>query len=245
MKEKLLLFAILCLAPACTSIPSSTTSDIKEINSIQEAAIVFQQARQDDLFVFDVDQTILEPVEPVMQAWFRNNPELCKINDDFFAFLKTKKNAEEYEDLFFSRAQLKAKNQPIEQTLIDAILALQKRSVKVIALTAVSTGKFGLIDRYEKWRYQELLKLGVDFSRSFEQQEIKFDELQNSEFAAKYKARKGKAPSPAIFYKGIACSSSFPKGVVLKVLLEKLGWKPARVYFLMIAANTSNLLYVE
>lgn len=225
--QQVLVSVILFLFPSCSSIPS----DIKEINSIQEVKDVFKQATQDDLFVFDVDQTILEPAEPVMQAWFCDNPKLGKINADFFAFLKTKNNAVEYEDLFDSKALFKTEIEPVEQALIDAILTLQKRSIKVIALTALETGKLGIINRREVWRYNQLLKLGLDFSRSFEPQEITFCDLQNSEFAAKYKDRKGKDPSPALFYRGIACSSTFPKGVILKILLEKLSWKPARVYF--------------
>ncbi len=221
------LFYMLAILPAC----SFSKSDIKEINSIQEVKSVFDQASPSDLFVFDVDYVILESIDPVGQARFVNNPELKKITDDFFAFMKAKKNGEEHWDLFLSKMILKTKVHPIEQALIDAILAIQKRRIKVIALTLVSTGKIGLIDRLEEQRYEELLTLGLDFSSSFEQQEIRFDELQKTEHAAKYKAERDKDPTPVVFYKGIACASYFPKGVVLKTFLEKVKCKPSCVYF--------------
>lgn len=221
------LFYALSILPAC----SFSKSDIKEINSIQEVKSIFDQASQDDLFVFDVDQVILEPEEPIMQARFYNNPEFKKIIDDFYEFFKAKKNGEEHWDLFFSKMRLKLKAKPIEQTLIDNILALQKRNIKVIALTSLEPGKVGLIDRLEVWRYKQLLSLGLDFSTSFASQDIKFDELQKTEHAAKFKTKNGVASRSAVFYKGVACTGCFPKGIVLKTLLENVECKPSCIYF--------------
>lgn len=221
------LFYMLAFLPACSFFKSS----IKEINSIHDAKSIFDRASSNDLFVFDVDQVILEPEEPIMQARFYNNHEFKKIIDDFYEFFKAKKNGEEHWNLFFSKMRLKLKAKPIEQTLIDNILALQKRKIKVITLTSLEPGKVGLIDRLEAWRYKQLLSLGLDFSASFASQDIKFDELQKTEHAAKFKAKNGENPRSAVFYKGIACTGCFPKGIVLKVLLENVGCKPSCIYF--------------
>ncbi len=221
------LFYMLAFLPACTFFKS----DIKEINSVKEVKSVFDRASQNDLFVFDIDQVILEPSEPVMQAQFYDNPEFKKIIDNFYAFFMAKKNGEKHWDLFFSKMRLKVKAQPIEQKLIDNILALQKRNIKVIALTALEPGKVGVIDRLEDWRYKQLLGLGLDFSSSFAAQDIALDELQKTEPAAKFKAKNGENPRSAVFYKGIACTGCFPKGIVLKAFLEKVKCKPSHIYF--------------
>ena len=220
------LFFTLAILPAC----SLLESDIKEINSIQEVKSVFEQATQDDLFVFDIDQVLLEPEDIPLQPRFYENPKLKKIFDDFDTFIKTKNNSEEYRKLTFSKSMLQCKIQPIEKALIDNILAIKKRNIKVIAFTAYHTGKFGLIERLEEWRYELLLSLGLDFSASFVPKEIMFDELQKTEHAVKYKYEKRCDPSPTIFYKGIICTL-FPKGVALKAFLEKIKYKPKCVYF--------------
>lgn len=217
----------LTLFPAC----SFFKSDIKEINSIKEVQSIFDTATKDDLFVFDVDDVILEPTEPPIQSRFHQNKELDKIIDDFMAFRKTKGKGVGFTGLFFSKMSLKIKFQPVEKKLIDAILAIQRRNVKVIALTALNTEKCGLINRLEEFRYKQLLDLGLDFSKSFKQQDVKLDELQETEFAAKYKAKTGRDAKPVVFYKGIACTSIFPKGIVLKTILEKFGYRPAQIYF--------------
>lgn len=205
---------------------------IKEINCIQEANMVFEQANKDDLFVFDIDGVIFESIEPMMQyGLYLNNPELRKIFDDFNAFILTKENPEEYRKIIASKIRLKSKNQPVEKALISNILNLQKRNIKIIALTAFKTGEFGLIEHLEDWRYKDLVNLGLDFSLSFEQQKILFDELAATEYHSKYKIANGDEPSPAMFYNGVVCTSCYPKGIVLKAFIEKIGWRPNRIYF--------------
>jgi FMN phosphatase YigB (HAD superfamily) len=212
---------------------SLSNPKFKEISSIQEVKAVFEQATANDLFVFDVDNVLFEPEDPTLQSRFHKNIEFKKILDDFRAFIKTKENAEKYDALIFSKFMLKAKIKPIEIALINNILTMQKRNVKVIALTALDSGKFGVLDSLEEWRYKQLLSFGLDFRSSFTLQNLKFDELAQTEYAAKYKAEKRKYPGRAVFYKGILCStgSSYSKGIVLKAFLEKIGWKPARIFF--------------
>ncbi|HBS48386.1 TPA: hypothetical protein DEO28_00275 [Candidatus Dependentiae bacterium] len=204
--------------PAC----SSSKPDFKEINSIQEIKTIFEQASQNDLFVFDIDDTILESSEPIRQLRFTNNTELQKIKDSFREFMKKKYNSTESLTLFLKNRELKNKIQPVEKALIENILALQKKKIKIIALTMRNIGG--------EERYQQLLSLGLDFSHSFEQN-FSFDELQKTEYATKYKTAKEIDTNPAIFYKGVAFTGSFSKGVVLKIFLEKLSWKPTQIYF--------------
>jgi DNA-directed RNA polymerase subunit F len=220
-------FYILAFLPACTF----SWSDIKEINSIQEVKTIFEQATQNDLFVFDVDGVILEPEDLTTQSYFCEKPEFKKILNNFDAFIKTKKNPEEYDSLFFSKLFSKMKPQPIEQKLIENILNLQRQNIKVITLTALTTGKCGIVEKLEDVRYKHLLSLGIDLSSSFVLKSIRLDELQKTKYAAEYKTKKGKLPPSAMYYKGIICSSHYPKGVALKAFLETIGWQPKQIYF--------------
>lgn len=211
---------------------SFVKSEIKEINCIHEAEMVFEQATKEDLFVFDIDDVLFEPIEHMMQSrFYLSDPELKKIFDNFNTFILTKKNPESFRKTIASKIRLKSKNQPVEKALISKILSLQKRNIKIIALTSFKTGEFGLIEHLEDWRYKDLVSLGLDFSLSFEQQKILFDELATTEYPSKYKIEKGVDPSPAIFYKGVACTGCFPKGIVLKAFIEKIGWRPSQIYF--------------
>ncbi|MFA6527321.1 MAG: DUF2608 domain-containing protein [Candidatus Babeliales bacterium] len=231
IKKCLLLSTLVCFLPTYNSTPSTVTPNIRDINSIQEVKDDFQHARQDDLFIFDVDDTILEIADPGRQTRFCNNQELKKCEDALTAFFEKKPEAKEKLNAFLSTRKEKEKVQPIEKTLIDAILDLQKRNVKVIALTAHHTGPHRLIKRIEEWRYKQLLTLGLDFSSSFPQQEVAFDTLQETDYVISSRYKEGSTILPAGFYKGIVCSSLYPKGIVLKSFLEKIGWPPARIFF--------------
>ena len=101
----------------------------------------------------------------------------------------------------------------------DEIQALQKRSIKTIALTAQFTGKYGEIERFEQWRFEKLGLLGIKFNSSFVEQEIKLDAL------ASYKN------NYPIFYQGILCANTVPKGDVLGAFLDRIEWQPERVIF--------------
>ncbi len=221
-----LLLATLTLLPSCFP-PTKKVQEILSIDSIEEAKTFFEHATPEDLFVFDIDEVIFEATEPLLQPRFFENPAFKSIIDEFYAFAKTKKESEKYVDLLASKIFEKAAIHPVEKALIDNILALQRRNIKVIALTAIGGGKFGVIEQWEEWRYQQLLSMGLDFSASFAQQQIGFDELQKSDCTIHY----GTGFHPAVFYKGIACSSCFAKGVVLRDFFKKVGWRPDTLYF--------------
>lgn len=221
------LFCVLTFFSSCSLIKP----DIKEINTIQEVQTVFDSATKDDLFVFDVDEVLLESKDIDAQARFHKNAELKKVHEDLVNFAKSKNYSDAYMDQCSSKILLKAQVQPIEKKLTGNILDLQKRGIKVIALTHCNTGKFGLIERFEVWRYKQLLSLGLDFDNSFAQQEIVFNELQKIKLAIKYKPKNGGKPNPAVFYNGILFTSGYHKGGILKAFLEKINFRPTRIYF--------------
>jgi len=206
IKKIFLCVPVLLLLSACTPFKSN----IRKINSIDQAQHVFETATPDDLFVFDIDDVIFEPQDLDVQKRFYKNPSLIKNNkslDDYF-----KINNYPQKDCLFLLSMLNGKIQPIEQKLINNILELQKRNIKVITLSHFYSGKCDLIERTEDWRYQQLLSLGLDLSQ-------------------KYKAKRAIYPNPTLYYKGVIGTNQYPKGIVLKSFLQKMKLKPAHVYF--------------
>lgn len=97
-----------------------------------------------------------------------------------------------------------------ESLLPDLIKNLQNRSIKTIALTNTMTfSNSSVFAAGQGWRDEDLLALGIDFTKSFEEFFI-FDELPP--YAEGY----------PILYNGILYSNRLPKGEVLMKFLDKV-----------------------
>lgn len=114
---------------------------------------------------------------------------------------------------------LKRKIELVDPRLATLIRNLQSAKIPTIALTAARPGKYGNIPSMQEWRRKELKDVNIDFGSSFSY----IKPFIFSEFTAK---------SPPAFERGIIYSSCVPKGDVLKVFLERTGFKPRRVIFL-------------
>jgi len=189
-----------------------------KINSYNQVRSVFQQADQDTLVIFDVDDTLIVSQDLTSRSAFLESIEgwLYRI---YYWFGYAPERTKEYENKLFHAVFAKAKFQLIEPDIKDYITELQKRSVKVIACTAMSPGKLVMIEKSEEWRYQHLAELGIDFSSSFKREPIVFDNLQK---------QKGSYP---MYYKGILCASHNPKGIVIGAFLDRIDWTPKKIIF--------------
>lgn len=110
-------------------------------------------------------------------------------------------------------------NQPlnlllVEEKMIEVIKNLQERKVKVMALTAVGASR-----ELRRWRVRNLNQIGLDFSTSFDLQEVEFYKLPYCRNI--YSA----------FYQGVLCTAHNPKGSVLIAFLSTIDWRPAKVIF--------------
>ncbi len=105
----------------------------------------------------------------------------------------------------------------IDQKLPRIIHQLQRRGIKVIALTSF---KAGGTPRVKNHRYAALQKQGIDFSGAFPRhQDLVLSGLQKN----------GKSPT---FSKGILSNAGvFSKGDVLRAFFDAIGWQPTRVIF--------------
>ncbi|MFH1643814.1 MAG: DUF2608 domain-containing protein [bacterium] len=208
--------------PSC----SLFKSDIKEINSLVEAQTELNKADAKTLVVFDMDDTLIYPTSNMFLLLYRNTNDFDKsdinfvnqIRLDFKKFVDSKHD-NEYWNKVNSDVFAKTDFVPVEDKTVEIVKNLQNKKVKVIALTSSNTGKFEVIDSMEKWREKNLNQVGLDFSKSFNIQEIVFDNFPKL------------FGFPPVFYKGILCAAGSKKGPILKSFLEKINFKPDTVIF--------------
>lgn len=196
-------------------------SSIQEINSFNEIKDLIERVDPSTLVIFDCDETILVPTDPYLFAALQNHSVVKEIQAEFIRHAATKEDPLDYSEAISAEIYTKVSYRAVEQSMVDTINRLCQSGIKVIALTAQGTGPVwgGRVPRFEEWRYERLQRLGIDLSKSFPEQSIRFD----------------KFPAPPrgipVFYKGILCSSSYPKGVVLAAFLDHIGHTPDNVIF--------------
>lgn len=119
------------------------TDDTKVI----EATLALIDA--DTLVIFDVDDVLMHADDQILKS---QNKDACKI---LVKKLKQQVGKDKIQEVT-SIILLSRKNSPVDPRMVSAIEDLQKRNIKVLALTNCATGKFGLIPNTENWRKAEL-----------------------------------------------------------------------------------------
>lgn len=191
---------------------------IVEINNLKPFQAHVQKLNSNALVVVDVDATLYIPTDAILQPanenkkneWLREmsqNPDVPLKKKWVFNYISSK---------VLQKRQVKLVNPDSPAILCE----LQQGGIRSIALTAMHGGEYGAIPSMEGWRYDELARLGFDFSYSFPQfPQLDFLELNQKD-------------SKPRFYKGILASAAHPKGEVLQAFLEKIDWHPSEVVFL-------------
>lgn len=179
---------------------------VREIQSIEE---IIEEITNKTLVIFDIDNTVLKP------ATERGNDEWLG-SDQWFYFLlkilqehKRSPNALREAEQIWNRSQSYINTKPVEPSTPALIAGLQKKGVKVIALTARSHA-IAPITR------QQLFTNGIDFALNPLEHEgsLKIDDYATYE--------------RGIVYQG----EGNDKGTTLVNLLEKLEIKPQKIIFI-------------
>lgn len=221
-KKNSWLLGVILLLPSCAWF----SSDVQKIDTITQAEQELSTATPNTLVVFDMDQTLINPTEQLFNilclpiscfdladhAFIRelcaNHPVLQSASNDFYN-----------QPAFVSVILEKNAFIPTEQKSIKILQDAQKRGVRVIALTAASTGTLGSIKNMPAQRVHNLQQIGLDFSASFTEKEFEFVNLFTDH------------KNPPAFYHGVLCASRNPKGLVLKAFFEKINWHPEKILF--------------
>jgi hypothetical protein len=182
---------------------SNHSSFIQKIQSFKD--VNFDTIQPDSLVVFDVDDTLIQPVDTILI-----NAHTAQAKKFLEWLKKTYPIDWDLAGSVFKHWQLyKAKSRLIEPSIIDTIEQLKTRDIPVIACTFIYTGyRGGTKEPLEKWRYNHLKSLG--FEGSYTTKIIKFDVDNNH----------------PVFYKGILATDKVPKGIAIGAFLDAIGVHP-------------------
>lgn len=202
--------------------PLTLLASIEQIHTIKDVANYFETADDYTLGIFDIDETLLVPLDPSFQKL--NIEKHIEIITSIKSGLSL-----EQQDLLGNLALFASSSQLIESNEAPLLIqAIMKKNIRLMALTAAMTKKFeeGYLPEA---RYIELKKNGIDFSDGF--REIQYLCLSN------LKSCHGSHP---VFYQGVLCSNgdhkriegAVTKGEALIEFLNSVSWKPSKIIFI-------------
>lgn len=229
IRISIFIFCLICAVAFFQALyhsPSSYSPSIKPIHSLAQALGALKECTDTTLITFDVDDTLTTAHDPLFQNQADHYPWLFRLQVAFrYPQLLNRGQWEEA----ISVAYLESKYTLIEPAITKIIRVLQDQGCKLIALTSMETGPFGVIPSFEKWRANVLQELGIDFDRSFNKDFV-LDRLPNRN---RY----------AVFYKGILCANQEDKGRVLLAFIERIDTKPTTI--ISFDDNTKALASIE
>jgi hypothetical protein len=178
----------------------------KIISHIQEISKAVQNADQDTLVVFDVDNVISAPSDLI------GRPKARGVRQAIFKEYEQKYGKDRVVHIH-SLYYLRASEEFVEKEIKEIILGLYARKVPSIALTAMGTRKFGNIDNPMHLRLSRLKEKGIFFTFEHLKKRILWDD-------------------EAGYESGVIFSGKQPKGEALQYFLENIAhWKPKHIIF--------------
>ena len=128
-------------------------SQFIEAKTAREFMNCLSDIPQNAIIFIDIDDTIITPVSKTFRK-----PPYNKLIDEI------KKNKDKYPNHveIVSNWRLQRKVMLVDENW-PLLLAQLKEKFSVYGLTKISIGEFGNIESMEKWRYQELKSLGIEF----------------------------------------------------------------------------------
>lgn len=171
------------------------TSSFTTASSASEILELIKNIPAEALIFLDVDDTIITP----KSVTFRKPP----YNQMLDRIKANKGNYDNFEEIV-SNWRLQRKVILIDEEWVQVLNNL-KKDYPVYALTQMNTGECGNIPSMQKWRYEELKSLGIEFS-------------DNKKLAIFNSAKK----DDAVFYKGIFITGNHSKSGTLAKFSKEL-----------------------
>ena len=187
-------------------------AQITKISDISLLEEILSEADSNTLVIFDVDHVLIMPTDEYSlnrnlfrkQLWTEMSKRLIK---EEFTFFK-------------SIAVSSAKWQLVDPYIIKIITALNEKHIPSIALTSLSTGKVGVIDKMEDLRIKELNSVGISFKHS--------TPLKGELYASALKEEHG----VPLLKDGIILTAEVDKAVVLEYILNVEKYFPKSIIFI-------------
>lgn len=198
----------------CICLHLTATAEIIEAHDLDQAIEHFDRLNTNSLLLWDVDLTLILPVDRIMHP--NSSFERKELKKTYFSDI-----SEDEHDWLISQMFNSCTYGLVDEKLPDFIATIQDKKIPSIALTAISTGPFGSISSMEEWRFNQLKELGIDFSNAFPDHP-RVDWHEESEDFMRF----------PVFFQGILCTDGIPKGFVLEAFLSYLEWTPDFVLFI-------------
>lgn len=188
-----------------------------KIKSLNEIKNILLESDKDTLVVLDIDDLLIASKEPILHPLFE--PTLYVLVKSELGKASSKEQKEKL-DNHLSQLLTTPDSRLVEESTPNLLNALEKKGVKVIALTSFPSGKLGNIKEMEKWKVERLKTFGIDFSSSFPNiKRLTFHEIAKADM------------NPPIFQDGVLFSRGYKKGEVLVAFLDHLNLNPQNVIF--------------
>lgn len=189
-------------------------SEIKTIHKINEIEKeLSEKLTSDDLILFDIDYTLTMPCHPALSK------SSVKKNKDLYR-QKLAELTDEQRQLiplvFISHfPDMSILTEPC---IPDLIASIRKQGATVLGFTASDTSVIPEIGDLPSWRFKELERLEIHFSKTFKRTEF-----------FEFTPHRGTFPlhENGIIYSNVTNT----KGSVLKAFIEKMQQKPRRIVF--------------
>jgi len=187
-------------------------ANIARISNIDLIETVLQKSYPDTLVIFDVDRVLIMPTN---EHTLNRHPYRQKL----LRKLQAKLSKEEQKKLYGVTASM-AEWRLVDPYILNIISYLEENHIPAIALTSLSTGKFGVIEKLEDWRIQQLKNFNIDFIRlSPIKDDISIKELEEDEGTPMLKS-------------GIIFTAEIDKSKVLEHILRTKNYYPKTIIFI-------------
>jgi hypothetical protein len=165
---------------------------------------IFKNTEAGTLVLLDVDDTLITPKANIFS--YKNNSHRTLIDD----IIANKHRISNFTRIL-SNWRLQRKIVLVSCEWPSIIESMKQNRVSVFALTQIDTGQFGCIRNLERWRYRELKRNGIVFSRF----------IQGKSRLVLKKDKNGYA----VFYNGVIMTGPFEKVEIFNELLRYVSAK--------------------
>lgn len=203
----LLVITIFCYRSCLAEI--ITTSDFNVIEDYVKSA------RDSTLVIFDIDDVLLQSKDFCLKNYYPDKEQ--EKSKYFFKKINEQLSIDQQSEMI-----MQIELNLIDLKMVKLINTLQKNSIKVLALTAKTTGKFGNIPYMENLTIKELHDFGYHFEKSWLN-------LNDQIF---YQITPKSSKEFAMFKQGVLLTNGAAKGNVLKKFLDYAKLHPKKIIFI-------------
>jgi len=192
-------------------------NSIQEIYSFTTVTKILELVNKDTLIIFDVDDVLIIPNS--------DNDFKHPCRAQLWQDLKNRLSTEKIE-ILQSSVMSTIKRNLVEPRIVQAFAYLQSQHIPTIALTAMGTGRFGIIKKMEDIRIKELNDVGISFLPSTPLKGEKLAaELENTNMIC------SDCKGVPMLKSGIIFTAGVDKGVVLDYMFSKYNYYPKTIVF--------------